>query len=135
MPVIDSSVYASVIVKDEFYEECKKYMITNKSTLDLAFAEVGNVLWKYVKMGRIKAEEVVNRAEMLKRLINTSRVYKTENYLIKAIELAVKYDITVYDALFITLALNLNEKLVTTDKKLWNRLKDTELSNVIECIR
>jgi predicted nucleic acid-binding protein len=135
MPVIDSSVYASVIVKDEFYEECKKYMITNKSTLDLAFAEVGNVLWKHVKMGRIKAEEVVNRAEMLKRLINTSRVYKTENYLIKAIELAVKYDITVYDALFITLALNLNEKLVTTDKKLWNRLKDTELSNVIECIR
>jgi len=135
MPVIDSSVYASVIVKDEFYEECKKYMTTNKSTLDLAFAEVGNVLWKHVKMGRIKAEEVVKRAEMLKKLINTSRVYKMEDYLIEAIELAVKYDITVYDALFITLALNLNEKLVTTDKKLWNRLKDTELSNVIECIR
>jgi len=53
MLVIDSSVYASVIVKDKFYEKCKKYVVVKKVTLDLAFAEAGNVLWKHVKMGRV----------------------------------------------------------------------------------
>jgi len=100
MPVIDSNVYASVIVKDEFYEWCKRYMLTKKITLDLAFAEAGNVIWKHVKMGRINAEDAVKRAKVLKRLIDTSKVYESKDFLVEAIELAVKYDITVYDALF-----------------------------------
>ena len=133
MPVIDSSVYASVVVKDEFYENCKKYMTVRKATLDLAFAEAGNVVWKHVKMGRIKPEDAVRRTEILQKLINTSEVYKSEDILVEAIELAVKYDITVYDALFVALALKLNDKLVTTDRKLYEKLKDTDISYIIEC--
>lgn len=134
MPVIDSSVYASVVVKDEFYEECKKYMLTKKVTLDLAFAEAGNAIWKHVKMGKIKAEDAVKRAEVLKRLINTSKVYESKDFLVEAVELAVKYDVTVYDALFVALAQRLNNKLITTDRKLWEKLKDTDVSHLIECL-
>lgn len=134
MPVIDSNVYASVIVKDEFYERCKKYMLTKKITLDLAFAEAGNVVWKHMKMGRIGAEDAVRRAEILKRLVDTSKVYESKDFLVKAVELAVKYDITVYDALFVALAQKLNDKLVTTDRKLWEKLKNTDVSHLIECL-
>ena len=134
MPVIDSNVYASVIVNDEFYEKCKEYMLTKKVTLDLAFAEAGNVVWKHVKMGRIKEEDAVKRAEVLKRLINTSKVYESKDFLVEAVELAVKYDVTVYDALFVALAQRLNDKLVTTDRKLWEKLKDTDVSHLIECL-
>jgi len=132
MPVIDSSVYASVVVKDEFYGECKKYMVVKKVTLDLAFAEAGNVIWKHVKMGRIK--DAVKRAEVLKRLINTSKVYGSKDFLIDAVKLAVKYDIAVYDALFVALAQRLNDKLVTTDRKLWEKLKDSDISHLVECL-
>jgi predicted nucleic acid-binding protein len=48
--------------------------------------------------------------------------------------LAVKYDVTVYDALFVALAQRLNDKLVTTDRKLWEKLKDTDVSHLIECL-
>jgi len=135
MPVIDSSVYASVIVKDEFYEKCKKYMLTRKVTLNLAFAEAGNVIWKHVKMGRIKAEDAVKRAEILKSLIDTSKVYESKDFIAEAVDLAVKYDVTVYDALFVALARRLNEKLVTTDRKLWEKLKDSDISHLIECLQ
>ena len=134
MPVIDSNVYASVIVKDEFYEKCKEYMLTKKVTLDLAFAEAGNVVWKHVKMGRIKEEDAVKRAEVLKRLVNTSKVYECKDLLVEALELTVKYDVTVYDAIFVALAQRLNDKLVTTDRKLWEKLKDTDVSHLIECL-
>jgi len=135
MPVIDSNIYASLVVRDEFYEECKKYMLTKKITLDLAFAEAGNVIWKHVKMGRIKTEDAVKRVEVLKRLINTSKIYKSEDFLVESIRLAVKYDLTIYDALFVALAQRLNDKLVTTDRKLWEKLKDTDLSYLIECVK
>ncbi len=134
MVVIDSGVFASVIVKDEFYEDCKKYMLTKKSTLDLAFAEAGNVIWKHVKMGRIKPEDAIKRAEVLKRLVNTSKIYKAEDFLIDAIKLAVEYNLTIYDALFVALAIKLNDKLTTTDRKLYEKLENTKISNVIMCI-
>ena len=80
-------------------------MITqSNATLDLAFAVAGNVIWKHVKMGRIKAEDTVKRAEVLKKLINMSKVYESKDFLVEAVELVVKYDITVYDTLFVALA-------------------------------
>ncbi|MET1125082.1 MAG: type II toxin-antitoxin system VapC family toxin [Archaeoglobaceae archaeon] len=134
MPVIDSNVYASVVVKDEFYEKCKEYMLMKKVTLDLAFAEAGNVIWKHVRMGRIKREDALKRAEALKRLISTSEVYESKDFLVEAVESAVKYDITVYDALFLVLTKKLNEELVTTDQKLWEKLKYTDASHLIKCL-
>lgn len=134
MPVIDSSIFASVVVKDEFYSDCKKYMTTRKATLDLAFAEAGNVIWKHVKMGRIVAEDAANRTGLLRRLINTSKIFKAEEILEEAVKLAVDHDVTVYDALFITLAMKLEDRLVTTDRKLYDKLKETGLERFIECI-
>jgi len=135
MPVIDSGVYASVIVKDEFYEVCRKYMPQKKSTLDLAFAEAGNVIWKHVKMGRIDASEVTKRAEMLRKLVNTSRVYRVEDCIVEAAKLAVGHDVTVYDALFIALAVKLNTKLITTDEKLYDKVNGTGLERFVECVK
>lgn len=134
MPIIDSSIYASVVVKDEFYDDCKKYMTSKKATLDLAFAEAGNVVWKHVKIGRIAAEEAVDRARVLRRLINTSKIFKAEEILDEAVKLAVDHDITVYDALFIALAIKLNERLVTTDRRLYDKIKETNLGRFVECI-
>ena len=134
MPVIDSSVFAGVIVKDEFYDDCRKYMLSRKATLDLAFAEAGNVLWKHIKMGRIAAEEAADRADLLRKLINTSKVFRAEDCLVESVKLAVDYGVTVYDAFFIVLAMKLNDRLVTTDRKLYDKVKGTELERFVECI-
>ena len=62
------------------------------------------------------------------------KVEDNRSNLNQAFELAVKYDLTVYDALFIVLAMKLNEKLLTTDRKLYDRVRGTDLEGFIECV-
>ncbi|MHA1265560.1 MAG: type II toxin-antitoxin system VapC family toxin [Candidatus Helarchaeota archaeon] len=134
MPVIDSGIFASIVVKDEFYKHSKRYLRSRKSTLDFSFAEAGTVIWKHVQMGRISRTGSEKRVKLLGALINTSHVYKAESYLGEALNLAIENNISVYDALFIALARALNEKLITTDKKLYEKLKRSPLQQVVECI-
>lgn len=131
MLAIDSSVFASVIVKDEFYEECKGYLSIERATVDIAFAEVGNVLWKHIRMGRIGREEAAERANLLRALINSSEVYSSDDLLLPSLELAIGYGITVYDALFLSLAIRLGTNLVTTDRELYGRLPPDARGRII----
>ena len=131
MLVLDSSIYASIIVKDEFYEACKELVRQRSATLDLSFAESANVIWKHIyQLKRIPAEEVDKRAEMLVKLIKYSKIYLASDFLPEATAIAVKYCITVYDSLFITLAKKLDVKFATTDEKLCKMLEKTELKKI-----
>ncbi|MBE9593074.1 MAG: type II toxin-antitoxin system VapC family toxin [Proteobacteria bacterium] len=130
MLVLDSSIYASIIVKDEFYEACKELVRQRSATLDLAFAESANVIWKHIYLlKRIPSKEVDMRAEMLVKLIKYSKIYLSSDFLPEAAAIAVKCGITVYDSLFITLAKTLDVKFATTDEKLRKRLGKTKLRN------
>jgi len=56
------SVFASIIVKDKFYNSAKelivKYRREGLITVDIVFAEVANALWKHVfKLKRIPDEK------------------------------------------------------------------------------
>jgi len=129
MLVLDSSIFASVVVKDEFYEECKELVMLPSATLDLSFAESANVLWKHVHLlGRIAKEEAVKRVELLTALVRSSDVHSSGDFMVKALEIALECGITVYDALFLALAMKLGAKLATTDEGLYNKLKDTKYS-------
>ena len=49
--VVDSSVFASIMVKDEFYGRALDFVRRFQgkvATVDLAVVEVANVLWKHV---------------------------------------------------------------------------------------
>ena len=128
MLVLDSSIYASIIVKDEFYEACKDLVRQRSTTLDLSFAESANVIWKHIyQLKRIAPKEADKRAVMLVKLITYSKIYLSREFLPEATVIAVKYGITVYDSLFIALAKKLDVKFATTDEKLYKRLEKTEL--------
>lgn len=131
MLVLDSSIYASIIVKDEFCEACKELVRQRSATLDLSFAESANVIWKHIyQLKRIPSEEADMRAGMLVKLIKYSKIYPSSDFLPDATAIAVKYGITVYDSLFITLAKTLDVKLATTDEKLRKGVGKTELRNL-----
>ncbi len=131
MLVLDSSIYASIIVKDEFYEACKELVRQRTATLDLSFAESANVIWKHIyQLKRIPSGEADMRAEMLVKLIKYSKIYLSRDFLPESTVIAVKYGITVYDSLFITLAKTLDLKFATTDEKLRKRLGKTELKKI-----
>ncbi len=69
-------------------------------------------------MGRIEKEEVKKRTELLRALIRASKAYSSDELLSPSMKLAVNRGITIYDALFLSLAIQLDTNLVMTDRRL-----------------
>ena len=94
MYVVDASIYASVIVKDQFSHKSRKL------------------------------------AKSINPLIeNTSKIYPSKNLIGDALQVAFRYGITVYDALYLALAFNMNCPLTTLDESLSKKLRD-KVSNI-----
>ncbi len=142
MYVIDASVYASLAVKDQFYNISRRFLAKSRSlkcvTLDLALIEAFNVLWKHVYLlKRIPINYYLEISTMLERIFENSvvKVYNAARECENAIHISVKYGITVYDAVYVSLAEKLGYKLVSFDEKLKNRLKESELESIIYILR
>ena len=115
---------------EKIVEEYSEYY-----TVDISYSEVANAVWRKV---RIYGED----EELSKRALDVAvdfiekvcRVEDSRALLNQAFELAVKHNLTVYDALFIVLAMKLNEKLLTTDRKLYSKVEGTDLGKFVKCL-
>ncbi|MCC6004545.1 MAG: type II toxin-antitoxin system VapC family toxin [Thermofilum sp.] len=89
-------------------------MLEGILTLDLSTKELANALWKKVMRNQMSHDTA---REIIKDIVESKalRVESQENYLLDALEMAVKANITIYDALFIALAKKKNLELVTCD--------------------
>jgi len=121
--VADSSVFASILVKDEFYGRALDFVRRFQGrifTLDFAVVEVANALWKHVHlMKRIPRDRYAALRDAVKPLVySAARVFKAGELLKDALDNAVGLEITVYDSLYVTLALREGCKLATFDEKL-----------------
>jgi len=138
--VVDSSVFASLIVKDEFHDIAEdffqKNLTTELVTVDLAYVEVTNVLWKYFYIFRKIPDDAYRYLrDKLPSIIDklVSNVYPSKNYLSKALDLSVEVGMPVYDSLFITVARESNGELATLDEELAKKLpRDTYLLSGIK---
>ncbi|MDK2464060.1 MAG: type II toxin-antitoxin system VapC family toxin [Candidatus Korarchaeota archaeon] len=54
MYVVDALVFSSLMIKDEFFERAESFLISHGRselvTVDLAFVETANVLWKHARV-------------------------------------------------------------------------------------
>jgi len=136
--VIDASIYASVAVKDEFYEKSRRFLLNSRSlgcvTLDLALIEACNVLWKHVYLlKRIPIDSYGSIAENLKNIFEKSvaKVFNVIDVVDDALKIAVSYGITVYDSAYLALAEKLGYKLISFDKELEKKLEKTDLEKIV----
>ena len=136
--VLDSSAIAALFFKEESSDKvegvvrgCSEY-----HTVDQAYSEVASVAWKRVKIYG-EDEEIVRQAleSAIEFIDKVCKVVDGRSILNQAFELAVEQGITVYDALFVALAVKLGKKLLTTDVKLYKRIRDTSLGEFVKCIR
>jgi predicted nucleic acid-binding protein len=111
--VIDASVIAKLIMREEDYVKAAKEIEADGETLDLAILEVANVILKYHRRGVLSAQEAREKFEELKELSKTLRVLDFKKFLEQAFELAMMTNLTVYDFLYIVSS----SKLVTSDIK------------------
>ena len=87
---------------------------------DLFWAEVGNLLWKAIRQGRCTKTAADSGLKSLRelKLPTTSSVELVE----AAFEIALTFDRTVYDSLYVALAVQSQGQFVTADERLANAL-------------
>jgi len=87
---------------------------------DLFWAECANILWKAVRQGRWtrSAAEKAILALQARRLPTTS----SQDLLEEAFSIAATFDHTVYDSLYVALAVRSKGELVTADARLAHAL-------------
>ncbi|MCO6040971.1 type II toxin-antitoxin system VapC family toxin [Thermococcus alcaliphilus] len=130
MIVIDASALAKVLLQEENWESVP---LTEKTaTLDYALVEALNAIWKAVIQKRLDEEDAKDRTEALKYLAKSLLLFEAKNYFERALEIALKEKITIYDALYIALAEELKADLYTSDVKQFEAAKKYVRTKLIQ---
>lgn len=87
---------------------------------DLFWAELGNIFWKAVRQGRWQR----SRAEEAIRLVQTRSLpsIPAKALLQEAFQISTSFDRSVYDCLYVALAIASKSTLITADERLANAL-------------
>ncbi len=123
--VLDASAVVKWFVEEEESNEMRKIRdlyLKGKVAIyvpSLLFIEFANAL-RFVK--GLTLTDVVNAVKALNLL--RLNVVSDLDILDRAVELAFKTGITVYDAIYVALAKITNSKLITYDTELLNKFKD-----------
>jgi len=114
--VIDSSALAKYFSREKGWEKVRELLLEGVITLELALKEVASSLLKKVARGEMSHEIVPT---IVRELVEESPLPLKEQgrYVAKAFDIALKHGITIYDALLIVLAMELEAELITSDKK------------------
>ncbi len=116
--IIDASALAAFILREDGWEELAEYVVHCVS-VDHVAKEVANTIWKAACVRKLMTADEARRAYgILQRMIGKNIVLRPElDYLSKALEISIKHSITVFDSLYIALALEENKPLLTLDKQ------------------
>ncbi len=116
--VLDASVVLKWFVPEIHSDQARTLLSATHHYLspDLLFPEVGNAIWKKVRRGELTAWE----GQRLAADIATVAVetVPTRGLMIDAHALAIAIGLTVYDAMYLALAVRLETALITADDRL-----------------
>jgi len=121
--VVDTSVVIKWLLP-ELHSSAARRVLTEDNQLlapDLLWAEIGNVLWKRYRAHEIEAEEARDLLRDFKRFpINT---IPSILLISAALDIASRFNRTVYDSLYLALAVSRRCRLVTADRRLYDALR------------
>ncbi len=112
MSLFDSSAIINLCNRE------KASKLFNEWTLDLTIYELGSATWKLTRIRKIKPEEAFTVLEALTGIYGKMRKTKIKNHE-KTLKIALKENLTFYDAAYISVAIENNLTLITDDEKLY----------------
>ena len=120
MIVVDSSAFVKFLLREKGWEEVVEYLKPEMEpcAVDYLLVESTNAIWKYCKLYRvIKDEQALKLFEYMIGLFKEGviKLEAASKYLGDALNIALKYRISIYDAIFIVLAKTHDATLVTSD--------------------
>ncbi|NEP44428.1 MAG: type II toxin-antitoxin system VapC family toxin [Okeania sp. SIO2H7] len=87
---------------------------------ELFYIETANIFWKYVRAGMYEFSEV--KADLATLKTFPLRVVSMAELMEEAVNIAVAYNISAYDASYVALSQRVNAPLLTLDRRLVNSL-------------
>jgi predicted nucleic acid-binding protein len=129
--VVDASVGIKWFVPEIHSDAARRLLLEDNILLvpDLFFPEVGNILWKRVRRG----EDTPAIVKQTLAEFNTVplEIYDSQPLTPAALEIALQNNRTVYDSLYLALAILNQCSMVTADLKLFNALAGSSFANNI----
>jgi len=120
--VLDASVLIKLFINEEGSRKATAAVKKADELLapDLLWAEVGNILWKYVRRGELEAVDAHGLlTDMIQMPIQTSAIRDVAD---QAFQIATQTDRTVYDCVYLATAMQHKAVLLTADQRLVNAL-------------
>jgi len=119
--VVDASALAKYILREEGWEGVGSFIKEKKPlySLDHLIKEVGNAIWKHCHLRKlIRREDALELYHGLVKLVDAGVIVLEPEgrYMESAMQIALRYGITLYDSLYLAQAQELGE-LLTSDKK------------------
>ena len=129
--VVDASVAVKWFLPEIHAEAARRVLARRRELLapDLIWAEVGNALWKQSRRAQISPEAARGILQDFERF--PLRTSPAKALLEPAWELAARFDISVYDSLYLALAIGRRCVLVTADLALYRSLNGTPLASSV----
>jgi predicted nucleic acid-binding protein len=117
MLVVDTNIIAPFYIRGADTERVHELHRSDDlwRTDPLALIEFSNILATYQRARYLTASEARACLAKAERLLRPHYVHLTHE---TALNIAIRYGVTTYDARFLAVALHMNTKLVTEDKKL-----------------
>jgi predicted nucleic acid-binding protein len=116
--VVDANVVAKWFIPERLSEEAVR-LLDEKHQLaspDLLWPELGSVLWKKVRAGQLTGPQAARIIQALDQFPVT--VFPSRLILEGALEIALETGRSVYDSVYVALAVALECPLVTADERL-----------------
>ena len=132
--VIDASVAIKWFIPEQGSDKAIRLLDSKRPLIapDLIRPEIANILWKLKSRRLLKADLLQQMlADFLAMPLD---IYDSQPFIQAAFDLAVETGRTVYDSLYLALAIGTNGTLVTADKRLTNALTNTEYKSFIRLI-
>ena len=126
--VVDASLVATAFLKEAGVEKAQAILDGAQALLvpALIFAELTNIAWKRAFRGDLSPQEA--HQLIADSLSLPFKVTPSSELADHAVQLALQYGRSVYDCLYLALAVRTNSILVTADKRLVNALANTALA-------
>lgn len=128
--VVDASVGIKLVIAEELSEQAEALFAqlsaddpAHFAVPDLFFVECANVLVKYVRRLNYPAHEAHQDIAQLNAL-HLER-YSTIELTIDAMKLALKFELSAYDACYLALAMRLDVPFITADERIVRKFANT----------
>lgn len=132
--VVDASVAAKWFFPEQHARAALRLLDGKHRLLapDLIRSEFGNVAWKNHRRGLITTDEA---AEIMHQfLLLPLEIYDSDTLIVSAVELAMATGRTVYDSLYVALAIDSKAVFVTADQRLANALAKGPLTRHVRLL-